>query len=356
MFQDRFIYLVTRKLSLEISAGEEKELAGMLTDIQYRKAFDRMEQFWEQKRSADDPDVEAALQRTMALVHETEANEPPAFSTPRKRKRSLALLIAAGLVTGAALSFFLVWHQDKPGPVAKENPAARELLKGSIADTEPVMEKHNTKGTRSLITLADGSTVWLNADSKLTYPQAFNGNTREVALTGEAFFDIVKNRKRPFIIHLTKGSLKVLGTSFNVKAYEGSETIETSVVTGKVAFIPTTVNPSTKTDTTFITPDMKAIYKVSSGQVITVPTVALEDKDWTEGKLVFRNASLREIAEVLNRNFGKDVIFGNEEMANYRLTGSFTNNTLEEILYYLSRSKPFTYRITETQVLLYPIE
>lgn len=354
MLQDRFIYLATRKMALDISREEEMELAETLKQAHYQKAWEWMQQFWEQKETAPSPDLDAALQKTLALINEPEeqASNPPF----KKGRRKIAWLMAAGVVILLILAGYFL-QQEKGKEIVSQEILQQQKRPGTgSTDTTMVLEKHNTKGTRSLITLPDGTTVWLNADSKLSYPQAFAGNTREVALTGEAFFDVVKNKNRPFIIHLNKGSLKVLGTSFNVKAYEGDETIETSVVTGKVAFIPRNDSFPEATDTTFITPDMKAIYAIETGTVTTVPTFAKEDKDWTEGRLVFKNVTLKEIADVLNRHFGKEVVFGKEEMANYRLTGSFANNTLEEILYYLSRSKPFTYRITETQILLYAIE
>lgn len=93
------------------------------------------------------------------------------------------------------------------------------------------------KGKRSKISLPDGSQVWLNADSKLTYTEDFGEKKRELSLTGEAFFDVVKNPDKPFIIHVDKASVRVLGTSFNVKSYSSDASIETSVVSGKVAFI-----------------------------------------------------------------------------------------------------------------------
>ena len=179
----------------------------------------------------------------------------------------------------------------------------------------------------------------------------FTGNTREIELTGEAFFEVTKNPQKPFIIHLTNGTVRVLGTSFNIKAYSGENKIETSVTTGRVAFIPTTKNQK-HSDSTIITPNQKAIYSLQNNVVKTVATSSAEDKAWTDGKLIFRSTGMDEIAVALERYFGKQVVINNDEIKAYHLTGSFENNTAEEILYYLSKTKPFTYKITETQIIL----
>lgn len=214
-----------------------------------------------------------------------------------------------------------------------------------------LVQKLNGKGVKSTIALADGSKVWLNADSKIQYPARFTGNTREVFLNGEAFFDIEKNPEKPFIIHLTNGTIRVLGTSFNVKAYDGETIVETSVATGKVAFIPKLRN-SAKADTIFLTPNNKVVYELNTEHATTASTVSDDDKAWIEGKLIFRSMLFDDIAIALERNFGKKVVFNDTTIRNYRLTGSFENNTLQEILYYLSKTKSFQYTISDDEILI----
>jgi ferric-dicitrate binding protein FerR (iron transport regulator) len=215
-----------------------------------------------------------------------------------------------------------------------------------------LVEKHNARGTKSTITLTDGSKVWLNADSKLQYPEVFSGNLREVYLNGEAFFEVTKNPSRPFIIHLANGTVRVLGTSFNIRAYDNEKTVETSVTTGKVAFIPKYATQTKKQDTIFITPNNKVRYSPEEEFIKLETTVAAEDKDWTEGKLIFKAITLQEIAIELERYFGKKVTFLDETAKTYRLTGSFENNSLEEIMYYLAQTKDFNYKITNSELLI----
>jgi ferric-dicitrate binding protein FerR (iron transport regulator) len=215
-------------------------------------------------------------------------------------------------------------------------------------------KKQNSKGIKSTIQLADGSKIWLNADSRIEYPEVFEGNTREVYLNGEAFFEVAKNPAKPFIIHLANGTVRVLGTSFNIRAYDNEKTVETSVATGKVAFIPKYKNSAKKADTVFLTPNRKVSYLFTAEKVEVLPTIAVNDKAWTEGKMIFKAMRLQDIATELERNFAKKVVFLDEEAKNYILTGSFENNTLEEVMYYLSlsKSKKIYYKITNNELLI----
>jgi ferric-dicitrate binding protein FerR (iron transport regulator) len=152
-------------------------------------------------------------------------------------------------------------------------------------------------------------------------------------------------------VHLKKGTIKVLGTSFNIRAYE-NEPVQTAVVTGKVAFIPRYEGTRKISDTILVTPDVKVTYTASSGTLIKGNTIGSEDKAWTEGRLIFRNATLEEIGASLQRNFNKQVEFEANAPRQYRLTGSFHNNSLEDIMYYLSKSKAFHYRITDSTLVI----
>lgn len=358
MDHDRFIVLVTRKLAGEITTKEQTELELILGEAEYHNKYKWLEQFWAQKEHDTRPDTERSLEKLMRSIGEQEGHPAEYSLTARiaaKRPRHYAagrmVLLTGCLVAVLAVIYFFTGRAGFPATNASLAKAT------GIDPAAAVVVKQNTKGTRSFITLADGTKVWLNADSRLKYPAAFSGTTREVELIGEAFFDVSKNKHKPFIIHLENGTVRVLGTSFNIKAYQNSKLIETSVLTGRVAFIPTgQLRGKNKMDTTFLTHDMKAVYVFKTGELKTSNTSSEQDKAWTEGKLIFNGASFQEIAESLERSFGKEVVFNNDEIMKYHLTGSFENNSLEQILYYLSRTKPFTYSITDTQIIISPVE
>lgn len=341
MFSDHLAFLLSKQLSSSLTAEEEKELHILLQDEEARQSYQHLKRFWQEKEAAKSPNVDKALQAVMAQIQ-----EEPIESVREKRQpiRSYAFALAAFVLLITIGVFYFAKKSSSAEIVASNNAQSKS--------PQGLVEKQNTKGTRSIITLADGSKVWLNADSRLQYPVAFEGATREVTLSGEAFFDVAKNKQKPFIIHLKNGTVKVLGTSFNIKAYDNSPSVETSVSTGRVAFIPARLSSGKKADTVFLTKDLKAVYTIETGAVKTMATSSKTDKAWTEGKLVFDGSSMDEVATTLERYFGKQVLINDEGIRAYHLTGTFEENSAEEILYYLSKSKPFTYRITETQIIL----
>lgn len=341
MQNERLLELMSRCLSGEATPEEAKELETLLaTDTKALARYHTLQQFWNQHDAISPATVEDALHR---LLKQLQLPVPPKEiampegNTPGRRhirwwKRPAAAAVI--LLTGAIVYWYATG--DRHG----------------IASSSSLVEKQNARGTKSIIELTDGSKIWLNADSKIQYPEIFSGNTREVYLNGEAFFEVAHNPAQPFIIHLANGTVRVLGTSFNVRAYDNEKVIETSVATGKVAFIPKYQKRSQKPDTILITPNKKVRYSLEEDLVNVVPAAPAEDKAWTEGKLIFKDQTLEEIAAELERHFGKKVVFLDEAPKSYRLTGSFRNNGLGEIMYYLSKTKDFSYKITNSELLI----
>jgi transmembrane sensor len=333
MSNDRLVELTTRSLSGEVTPEELKELEALLaSDANALARYRMMQQFWNQHDAVSQPAVEEALQKVLGQLQlpvQPEENVVPMRINWWKRLAVAAVIIIAGSAA--------IWYMS-----GKETTVSADSL----------VEKHNARGTKSTIELTDGSKIWLNADSKIKYPEVFTGDTREVHLNGEAFFEVAKNPSKPFIIHLANGTVRVLGTSFNVRAYDNEKIVETSVATGKVAFIPKYQSRRQKQDTLFITPNNKVRYSLEEDMANLLPTAAAEDKAWTEGRLIFKGLTLQEIAVELERYFGKKVRFVDEEPKFFRLTGSFQNNSLDEIMYYLSKTKEFNYQITDSELVI----
>jgi ferric-dicitrate binding protein FerR (iron transport regulator) len=336
MNNDRLQELMTRSLSGEATAEELQELESMLAaDGKALSRYKLLQQFWNRHDAVSQQAVEDALSNMLGklnLVPTALVIQPSNRKLWRRLSAAAAVIIAIGALT--------LWYMSGSSKQAAANPLAN------------LVEKHNARGTKSTIELNDGSKIWLNADSKIQYPEVFTGNTREVYLNGEAFFEVAKNPSRPFIIHLANGTVRVLGTSFNIRAYDNEKIVETSVATGKVAFIPKQHGQHKPLDTVFITPNNKVRYVLDDELLNIVPTLAAEDKAWTEGRLIFKALTLEEIALELERNFGKKVTFMDDVPKSYRLTGSFQNNNLDEIMYYLSQTKDFYYRITNSELLI----
>ena len=337
MNNDNFLLLICRKFSGEATDAELKELELLLsTNPHFLTQYQLLSQHLEHHDTPNQIFVEAALKKTLHGL-----NLPVNIgyvATSRSRFFSFATIAAATTVAASILVTLFLTLQ----PMQKDATV-------SMASLE---KKQNSKGIKSTIQLADGSKIWLNADSKIQYPDVFSGDSRDVYLNGEAFFEVAKNPLKPFIIHLAKGTVRVLGTSFNIRAYDNEKVVETSVASGKVAFIPKYKNEIKKQDTVFLTPNNKLRYTFNSEKIAVLPTVAVDDKAWTEGKMIFKAMSLENIATELERNFGYKVIFLDNQARSYVLTGSFQNNTLEEIMYYLSKTKDFYYKITNNELVI----
>lgn len=330
---EQFITLAARKLAGQATAAELQELDELLRqheDLQSRYLI--LQQYFRESAQHTSADTEQALQRTLQKIR-----QPQEVRTSRWK-----WIAAAAAVAGIAIAVTMLWPEKRSGA---------GVTAQTVTDTTVWLKRQNGKATRAVIELADGSKIWLNADSKLTYPEVFGKTSREVYLSGEAFFNVAGSADRPFIVHLAKGMVKVLGTSFNVRAYD-NEPVQTSVTTGKVAFIPKYGNGEHAPDTFYITPDEKVIYRHNIDNVIKEVTSGEDDKAWTEGRLVFRDVSLEDICRELERTFGKKVTFHSDKPRQYRMTGSFQNNNLQEIMYYLAKSKSFKYTITDSLLLI----
>lgn len=336
--EEQFISLVARKLAGQATSAELQELDDLLqaNDI-LRARFLLLQQYFTDASVYSAADTEQALERTLMKIRAGK-EEQAVTVVHRKRWKWMA---AAAVIAGIVITALLLWPRYR---------AESTLAQLALPDTALWLTRQNGKATRAVVELADGSKVWLNADSKMTYPPVFGKSSREVFLSGEAFFNVTGSPDRPFIVHLTQGTVKVLGTSFNVRAY-GDEAVQTSVTSGKVAFIPKYTGNQTP-DTFLITPDKKVIYDHTKGQIETAATVGADDKAWTEGRLVFKDQPLEEICQELERTFGKKVKFKSEAAKEFRLTGSFSNNNLQEIMYYLARSKAFKYTLTDSLLVI----
>lgn len=331
--EEQFISLAARKLAGQATAAELQELEDLMQQHEDLKArYILLQQYFTETSDQSATDTEQALQRTLGKI---------SLQQEVKSHRWKWIGAAAAVVTGLAISAaFLFWPASTP-----------EVKLAALKDTAQWLNRQNGKATRAVIELGDGSKIWLNADSRISYPEVFGKHSREVYLNGEAFFKVTGNPDRPFIVHLNNGMVKVLGTSFNVRAYD-NEPVQTSVTTGKVAFIPKYDNQNGLPDTFYITPDEKVIYKPTTHNIVKEATSGEDDKAWTEGRLVFRDVSLEDICLELERTFGKKIAFQSDKPRQYRLTGSFQNNNLQEILYYLTKSKSFKYTITDSTLLI----
>jgi ferric-dicitrate binding protein FerR (iron transport regulator) len=183
-------------------------------------------------------------------------------------------------------------------------------------------------GEIKLISLSDGTTICLNAGSRLSYPDKFKQNTREVTLTGEAFFKVAHNSAKPFIIHSGKITTTVLGTSFNVKAYKEDKAIKVTVVSGKVGIL----NTKAKQPAVLLTPNMQLVYsKTDETLVAKKIDDALSVISWQEGKLQYHNTPLSDVLADVQRKYNV-TIKADKNLLNCTLYADFNNMPLQKVL------------------------
>ena len=232
MQDHRFWLLVSVKLSGEATSEELAELEACLQQRpEMGLRMEMMNNIW-QSTSTDQGRKGDALSRHLqrlsnhlsapTLNYESPAilEEIPSLPVERRNRWGYRLLWSAAGIAAAAVVLFFVFHAE--GGI---NVASVQTAENTIS-TKP--------GSKSKIQLPDGSTVWLNADSRITYNESFRGPNREVQIIGEAYFDIAKDKDHPFIIHANTIDVRVLGTSLNIRSYCNEKNTEAVLIRGSI--------------------------------------------------------------------------------------------------------------------------
>lgn len=262
------------------------------------------------------------------------------YRPERKRSGLRYYKMTAVLVLFLAIAGMIYFkNQDKPSPPA-------------------MVTQHISSGKKATVTLPDGTIVRLNSNSELTFPDRFYGNTREVTLRGEAFFKVVKDKKRPFIVKTGELTTKVLGTSFNVKAYDDEDEVAVSVATGLVQVS----NENTEADNNntieegkrqiLLNPSQEAVYKSMDSSFtrreVDVASIAL----WKDGILSFEKTPLDKAAKMLERWYGVKVILENPELKHCIIRGQHKNQSLASVLHTFEYSLGISYEMTKDSVTI----
>jgi len=195
---------------------------------------------------------------------------------------------------------------------------------------------HAPAGVKTQVVLPDGSLVWLNSGSSLSYPFHFDRKIRQLKLTGDAYFEVAKNAKVPMIVSVDNMKVKVYGTRFNVNAISESGFVETTLVDGKITIIP---DKSGKEY--LLKPGYTASYTVSD-QKLTSKKVENMDSfiGWKDGKLLFQNEYFTDIVHRLERWYNVDIQLTDESLGKYVLYATFVDQNIEQVLDILSYSIP----------------
>lgn len=201
------------------------------------------------------------------------------------------------------------------------------------------------RGGENTVILADGTTVHLNAGSKLTYPVRFAGKRRVVALEGEAYFDVVKDETRPFIVQTHLGEVTVLGTAFNINAYTDAS-VYTTLVHGKVQFSSSSIG------TIILSPGEQAVVSANGSEKRMVDLD--EYVGWVGGRYVFNNRPLGEIMQTFERWYDIQVYYETPHLRDITYSGSLKRyGTINSFLDALELTGDLTYKISGRNILIY---
>ncbi len=220
-------------------------------------------------------------------------------------------------------------------------------------------------GSKTQITLSDNTKIWLNSGSKLTYSDYSNTEKREVYLEGEAFFDVAENKNKPFIVKTSDINIRVLGTRFNVKSYPEEDFVETTLITGLIEIEEINTVKDQKMNIT-LHPNQKATFTRTSGKLALydisqkklaprpIQKIRIIEKvdpepitSWKDNKLIFSNEPFKGLLPKLERWFDVDIQLEDTAIYNYRYTGKFEKETVEQALNALKLATPFEFSINK---------
>lgn len=208
--------------------------------------------------------------------------------------------------------------------------------KGDTGEVAEMMEVKTSPGMTTSLTLPDGTIVYLNSEFSLSYPSRFNGDFRKVTLSGEAYFEVAKDPEKKFILSTTHQSqIEVLGTCFNVEAYEQNTEVITTLIEGKVDFM---FEKDAGVKHVFLSPREKLVYDSETDKVHLYKTSGKSELAWKDGEVVLDNTPLEEALWMLEKRYSVKFVIKNEKLKNSSFTGTFTNQRLEKILEYFKVS------------------
>jgi ferric-dicitrate binding protein FerR (iron transport regulator) len=303
----------------KLTLKEQIELSEQLADPQNREAEQILNEDWKSQLESEtisSRDLKPILDKVHHRIRMNEDKDPIRMNWWQTFQRVAAILIFPLLLSFLAYFYF------------QSNPSATPV---SYAEIQCPM------GVRTKFQLPDGSTGYLNSGSRLKYPVQFT-RERKVELTGEAFFDVVHNAKIPFHVNTRNLDIKVLGTTFNVIANDDEPTEEIVLQTGKVD-----VSSKSGKQLAVLAPNEQLTLDIGKRTFSRNTVEASQYTTWKEGKLVFRNENMQQVARRLSRWYNAEVVVDDQLLMDYAFHATFIDEPLDEVLKLLSITTPLSY-------------
>lgn len=353
MDRQRLIELLTKRASGSITLPETRELNEYLKahedDRQMSEAVKEVLAGTFYPQQVYEP---AAINDRLKRLHDRLNVTEPEFIP--KRKPVLRLFIrsvAAALIVGLGIGIIYFYVKEDNAALPSQNILATK------------------KGSKSSLVLPDGTKVLLNADTRLTYDQAFGKKLREVTLEGEAYFEVVKDSRHPFIVHTKAMNVKVLGTVFNVRAYNSENNTAATLLRGSVEV---TLNKKSDRNIVVLKPNEKIIvnnndtinatakYSQPRSADLAVMAIKLNAQDssvtetgWTQNRLAFDQAYYSKVFPELERWYGINVIIKDSSILKRKISGIYENESLTEVLESFKLATGFKYKIEDNNLVIY---
>lgn len=241
-----------------------------------------------------------------------------------------AMLVVAFLV-GALVSSYPNW-----------------MTKGTV-DKPVVVEA--PYGSKLKMSLADGTQLWLNAGSRLSYSADYNHANRHVELEGEAYFQVAKNKKLPFVVQARNVEVTALGTAFNLSAYADDNLLQATLVEGSIE-VAENQEQVVLYPNQMITIDLQASLKGAMAYQIEKDINTKLYTSWTERRWIFDRENMLSFAKTIERRYDVEIIFAEESLKDYKISGSIEQQTLGQLLKALQLTLPIAYEIKDKEVVL----
>lgn len=277
---------------------------------------------WDSAPMEMDPSLKAELLDKIKLQAGITGNKSAGRRLMLYRLMRVAAVLLFLLASGSAFYFY-------------------QKSQGVMADTIVSVEK----GQKASITLPDGTKVWVNSGSELKYGSRFNSNERRLSLEGEAYFEVAKDKKRPFVVETGNISVKALGTSFNIKSYANEDHISTVLMTGKVEVV-------SGDEKVLLSPNEQVVFDKRSMSLNKNKVFDARDySGWKDNMLRFDAETFENIAKTLERHYNTRIVFESESLKKHRFTGTPGNTSLGSILQVLSLTSPLSYEISDSVII-----
>lgn len=322
--------LISRSLAGEASAEEEKQLTAWIAQQgennqhyqKFKQAFDLVGKYFANKVSKE-PDLNIDQEWNHFLSQVTKKKtENVRFLEPERNSFLLWARVAAAVLLLLASGFIINYF------VSNNNDTQFQTADNTLE-----------------ISLPDGSRIALNRNSELSYAADFGKTSRTVTLTGEAFFEVERDPQKPFIIHINKATIEVLGTSFNVQGYNNRNELEVVVETGTVKFSVSEANKNV-----LLKAGDRGVFEKQSKELVSTTNTDLNYLSWKTRKIVFMENDLRSVVNALNKIYNANITIAAQVPETCVVTVTFDQQSLEAVLNVLKTTLNLTYTVKDGQI------